>query len=113
MFIAIYEFEIKPGTESVFRKAWLEVTKEIYLNCGSLGSRLHTTETTNTFIGYAQWPDKKTWESAPQVESSNYKANRKIMKNCLVSSRTIHQLEVLSDYLQKTELNKSETQGAL
>ncbi|WP_419835595.1 antibiotic biosynthesis monooxygenase family protein [Endozoicomonas atrinae] len=62
MFIAVYEFEIKAGTEAEFRKAWLEVTKVIYQQCGSFGSRLHTSDDSNILVGYAQWPDREQWK---------------------------------------------------
>lgn len=41
MFIAIYQFSVKPGHEHAFRQAWLALTQGIYLQRGSLGSRLH------------------------------------------------------------------------
>ena len=61
MFIALYEFKIKPNKEKQFRAAWLKLTEGIYKNCGSFGSRLHSTQDKNIYIGYAQWPDKKNW----------------------------------------------------
>ena len=44
MFIAVYEFEIEDGMNAEFREAWLEVTKAIYKQCGSFGSRLHLSD---------------------------------------------------------------------
>ena len=54
MFIALYQFSVKPGHEQAFRQAWLELTQGIYLQRGSLGSRLHR-DMGGQFIGYAQW----------------------------------------------------------
>ncbi|MDG3085811.1 antibiotic biosynthesis monooxygenase [Vibrio hannami] len=113
MFIAIYEFEVSPGEITAFRNAWLEVTKEIYKSNGSLGSRLHTTDTPNVLIGYAQWPDKSTWGNAPEIKTDNYQKNRAIMKECLISSRTIHQLDVIIDHLHQSTYVKTETEQAL
>ncbi|MFM2485201.1 hypothetical protein [Celerinatantimonas yamalensis] len=53
MFIAVYEFEIKEGTEMVFREAWLNVIKAIYQFCGSFGSRLHVSDKPTIWVGYA------------------------------------------------------------
>lgn len=58
----LYEFKIKPGCESEFRKFWREVTAESVKKDGSLGARLHASEE-GGFIAYAQWKDRKSWES--------------------------------------------------
>ncbi|MBO9497806.1 antibiotic biosynthesis monooxygenase [Thalassotalea sp. G20_0] len=100
MFIAVYEFEIKEGTETEFRKAWLEVTKAIYQNCGSFGSRLHTSDNPNILVGYAQWPDRQQWEKDHKLTDALYLQARQRMKYCLVQLKTVYQLEVSDDYLQ-------------
>ena len=56
MFIALYQFSVKPDTNKPFA-AWLELTC-IYLQRGSLGSRLHR-DMGGQFIGYAQWPPRR------------------------------------------------------
>ncbi|MDV6251089.1 antibiotic biosynthesis monooxygenase family protein [Vibrio sp. EA2] len=103
MFIAVYEFEIKEGTETLFRNAWLEVTKAIYQHCGSFGSRLHTSDTPNILIGYAQWPSREQWEKDSELTDALYQKARNEMHDCLVQSKTVYKLEVCDDYLQ-TEL---------
>lgn len=100
MFIAVYEFEIKEGSESAFRAAWLEVTRGIYAQCGSLGSRLHASSQANVFVGYAQWPSRAQWEKDHVLLGESYEQARATMRDCLVSSKTIHELEVCDDYLQ-------------
>ncbi|MBO9495756.1 antibiotic biosynthesis monooxygenase [Thalassotalea sp. G20_0] len=100
MFIAVYEFEIKEGTETEFRKAWLEVTKAVYQNCGSFGSRLHTSDNPNILVGYAQWPDRQQWEKDHELTDALYLQARQRMKYCLVQLKTVYQLEVSDDYLQ-------------
>ncbi len=102
MFIAVYEFEIKEGTEAAFREAWLEVTKAIYKHCGSFGSRLHTSDKPNILVGYAQWPSREQWEKDHELTDEKYKKARNEMRNCLVQSKTVYQLEVSDDYLQST-----------
>lgn len=102
MFIAVYEFEIKEGTEATFREAWLEVTKAIYQHCGSFGSRLHTSDKNNILVGYAQWPNRAQWEKDHALTDALYLQARGEMRNCLVQSKTVYELEVSDDYLQTT-----------
>lgn len=100
MFIAVYEFEIKVGTEVSFRNAWLDVTKAIYKNCGSYGSRLHTSDKPNILVGYAQWPSRELWEKISDLTDESYQRARNEMYSCLVQSKMVYELEVSDDYLQ-------------
>ncbi len=102
MFIAVYEFEIKQGTEASFREAWLEVTKATYQHCGSFGSRLHTSEQPNILVGYAQWPNREQWEKDNELTDALYQKAHTEMRNCLVQSKTVYKLEVRDDYLQSS-----------
>ena len=109
MFVAVYEFEIKEGAETSFREAWLEVTKAIYEHCGSFGSRLHISDKPNILVGYAQWPDRETWEKDRPVIDEKYHRARKQMLDCLVQSKTVYELEVSDDYL-RANLSRSPNQ---
>ena len=103
MFVAVYEFEVKPGFESDFQKYWLEFTKGIYRQCGSLGSRLHQVSE-HFYVGYAQWPDRMTWNEAKNIElGEEYQSAGDAMRACLVRSNTRFEMEVASDYLQQEE----------
>jgi heme-degrading monooxygenase HmoA len=81
MFIAVYEFEVKEGSEAVFRESWLEVTKAIYQRCGSFGSRLHQSDVPNVFVGYAQWPSREQWE---KIMLSAMNSIRSLVKKCTI-----------------------------
>lgn len=109
MFVAVYEFQIKEGAETSFREAWLEVTKAIYEHCGSFGSRLHTSDKPNILVGYAQWPDRETWQKDRPVIDEKYHRARKQMLDCLVQSKTVYELEVSDDYL-RANLSRSPNQ---
>lgn len=100
MFVAVYEFHIKEGTENSFKKAWIEVTKSIYKDCGSFGSRLHTSEQQNILVGYAQWPSKEQWEKGHSFTDYLTLESRKIMSDCLIESKTVYKLEVAEDFLK-------------
>lgn len=81
MFIVIYEFKIKDGAETEFRKSWLTVTKAIYQHCGSFGSRLHQSEVPNIFVGYAQWPSREQWEKDRVITDELYLSFR---QKCMI-----------------------------
>jgi quinol monooxygenase YgiN len=62
-YAVLYQWLVKPGKEVQFRKAWEALTQLQYKNRGLLGSRLHKSEQ-GTWIAFAQWPDKKSWEAS-------------------------------------------------
>ena len=63
MFVAVYWWQVKPGKEEQFRKAWHRGTELITRIYGSFGSRLHQDDR-GRFVGYAEWPDEETWRAA-------------------------------------------------
>ncbi|NLS11635.1 antibiotic biosynthesis monooxygenase [Vibrio sp. SM6] len=100
MFVVVYEFEVTPGSEDLFRQAWLDVTKAIYRYCGSYGSRLHRSDEPQRFIGYAQWPSKAQWQKNYIATDAKEVQAREKMRACLIQSSVLYQLEVMDDYLQ-------------
>lgn len=63
MFIAVYNWIVKPGKELQFRRAWRRGTQLIQQRYGSYGSRLHRAAD-GRFVGYAEWPDEASWRRA-------------------------------------------------
>lgn len=63
MFVAVYAWRVHAGKEEQFRAAWRRGTELITAKYGSFGSRLHRAED-GRFIGYAEWPDRVTWQAA-------------------------------------------------
>jgi hypothetical protein len=55
MFVAIYRWRLRPALESQFADGWEQVTRAIYTQCGSHGSRLHKCAD-GTWLAYARWP---------------------------------------------------------
>lgn len=92
MFIAVYSFTVKPGMEEQFHQAWAERTREIVIESGSFGSRLHKNED-GAFIAYAQWPSRKAWEDAPPNETSA----RKQMREAILFAKTVFCMDLLED----------------
>lgn len=73
MFIVLYRWKLREGREDSFREGWRRRTEEIHRRCGSLGSRLHRAED-GTWIAYAQWPDRRTWEAASKITPADAEA---------------------------------------
>ena len=59
MLAVVYEMNVRPDKERVFRDAWHALTLEMKW-FGSLGARLHLSES-GSWIAYAQWPNQDTW----------------------------------------------------
>jgi heme-degrading monooxygenase HmoA len=97
MFIAVYRWKLKEGQEGRFREGWRRRTEEIYRKCGSLGSRLHRAED-GTWVAYAQWPDRATWESAAGVPVEDAGASE-LMRESAETSYPSAYMEVAEDLL--------------
>lgn len=101
MFIALYRWKLKEGLEARFQEGWHRRTVEIYQLCGSLGSRLHLAED-GTWVGYAQWPDKSTWETLGGMLASDDEA-RSMMRESIEHAFPDVYMTVVDDLLrQKT-----------
>ena len=70
MFIALYHWKVKDGRVDTFREGWRRRTEEIYQHGGSLGSRLHQAED-GTWVAYAQWPDRQTFDAAQSLPATD------------------------------------------
>lgn len=97
MFIAIYRWKLKPGCEERFREGWRRRTMEIRERSGSFGSRLHRAED-GTWLAYAQWPDRRTWERAGSVKLIDGEAAA-LMRECVAENLPDQFLEVSDDLL--------------
>ena len=96
MIIFLYRWKIKPGKEKQFEDNWVLVTKAIYNECGSYGSRLHLADN-GEYVGYAQWPDSDTRNKC-ELQSSSVEA-RKLMREAIETSYPDQILTVKSDLL--------------
>jgi hypothetical protein len=100
MFIALYRWRVKEGHEGRFHEGWRRRTLEIYQHFGSLGSRLHLAED-GTWFGYAQWPDKATWETAGNMPSSDSDA-RAMMRESIEHAFPDVYMTVFDDLLESS-----------
>ena len=98
MFIALYRWRLKEGREERFREGWRRLTEDIYRQHGSHGSRLHRAED-GTWVAYAQWPDKRAWESALGVEAADGEATEVLRESVEVSHPPVL-MEVFDDLLK-------------
>ncbi len=98
MYIVLYSFQVKPNKEKEFIKGWKELTKLIFEFEGSLGSRLHVKSLLN-YIAYAQWPDKKTFETSGNRLPAEAEVYRNLMHESCEKIEAIGKMEVIEDLL--------------
>ncbi len=104
MFCVIYSFEVKDGFNAQFEYAWSELTKLIYKYEGSLGSRLHK-KSAQSYVAYAQWPDKSTWENFGDHLPENAKSLSAQMLEACAEREIVFELDMLDDLLKSTPSN--------
>ena len=66
-FAVLYQWQVKPGKIRQFATAWGDMTDALKAERGALGSRLHRSEQ-GTWMAYAQWPDRATYERVGTLE---------------------------------------------
>ena len=98
MFVALYTFTVKAGSEDKFRDAWGCLTEAIFATHGSRGSRLHFGEG-GIWFAYAQWPSREVWEQARAQPSANAEASAD-MRECLAGPIETLLGEVCDDLLR-------------
>jgi heme-degrading monooxygenase HmoA len=105
MFVVLYRWKLKEGEEQKFREGWRRRTEEIYQKCGSLGSRLHRVED-ETWLAYAQWPDRRAWEAARRVAVTDTEAPAMMKESIEVSYPEMH-LELADDLLKTCKFSET------
>ena len=98
MFIALYHWSVKDGSEQDFQDCWRVLTEEIYRDCGSLGSRLHRAED-GTWFAYAQWPDRAAYDAARNIPDTD-EAARARFRDSIAESFPVTFMQVTDDLLQ-------------
>lgn len=105
MFSVIYQFEVKPDSKDSFESSWKELTHLIYDYAGSLGSRLHKKDECS-YVAYAQWPNKETWENSSNKLPQKSRDISKIMKESCYSIETLFELDLIEDLIKVKPSNK-------
>lgn len=100
MFAILYSFQVKPGQEPQFETAWETLTRLFLEHANSLGSRLHK-PLNGTYIAYAQWPDRQTWERSGERLPTEAEAVRQAMGQACHKISILEQLEVARDLLRQ------------
>ena len=100
MFTVVYEFLITDGSDERFREAWRKHTEFVSSTRGSLGSRLHTTGAPNTYVAYAQWPDRERWAETSMAYREAQPETLQEMKKYLIKSSVLRELSVCDDMLE-------------
>lgn len=97
MFVVIYQWKLKPGTEARFREAWRQATQAIYTDRGSLGSQLMQSSD-GTYYAVARWPKRDQWLDRSQPGPADPQASRN-MGDMIERSFPPIELEVTDDML--------------
>lgn len=106
MIAILYVFKVKKGQTDKFIEAWKEMTLMIFKNENSLGSRLHQQDKT-TYIAYAQWPDRSTWEkSGGNLPETASEIRAKMRESC-DKVEILHELEIVEDLLKSQPHDKN------
>jgi heme-degrading monooxygenase HmoA len=77
-FVVMYRWRLRPGMERQFQQAWERATPLLIRNRGALGSRLHKADD-GTWVAYAQWPSKETWERSRASPSVDPEASQQML----------------------------------
>lgn len=85
--------------ETAFVNAWRQLTQLVYEFEGSLGSRLHK-QGDGSYIAYAQWPNKETWQDSGNKLPENAYEIRDNMKEACSSIETLFELNCIEDFLK-------------
>jgi quinol monooxygenase YgiN len=96
-FAVLYRWRLRAGMEQQFLQQWSSSTERIMKEEGGLGSRLHQAED-GTWVGYAQWPDRATWEHARSLSSTD-PAGRQRFLDAIEESFPPVLLTPVADYL--------------
>lgn len=97
-FVVIYRWRLHPGKEQQFIDSWTRNTPEIIKHCGGLGSRLHRADD-GSWLAYAQWPDRATWERYYNVPDRRSESARQLSKEAIAETLPYLLLEPRQDFL--------------
>jgi quinol monooxygenase YgiN len=100
MFCAILKFTVKPNHDDQFRQHWLAVTQWYYRNAGSLGARLHRTNT-GEYIAYTQCASREQWEQQRDMSDAELQGHRQAMRECCETIEVLYELDVTDDWFQR------------
>jgi quinol monooxygenase YgiN len=97
-FVAIYHWRIYVDQIDSFLAAWETVTRCIKAERGGLGSKIHRADD-GTFVAYAQWPDRETWQAMGKLPSVDPEAS-KAMRAAIEESLPSLYLDPINDLLE-------------
>lgn len=101
-FAVIYRWRLRAGMEQQFQQQWSASTQRILRDQGGLGSRLHQAED-GSWVGYAQWPDRATWEHARSLPSADPEGRQRML-DAIEESFPPVLLTPVADYLIQVRL---------
>ena len=109
-FMVIYRWRLHPGREQQFIDCWSRNTPIIAERCGGLGSRLHRAED-GSWLAYAQWPDRATWERSYSVPDWRTEAEHRQWAEAVAETFPRILLEPVADLLVTSNASSSSAAG--
>ena len=97
MFVVIYQWKLKAGSDAEFREAWRQATQAIYEKRGSLGSQLMQSKD-GIYHAVAKWQERDQWVNRSQPEAADPQAMQ-TMGELIEESFPPLELEVTDDML--------------
>lgn len=98
MYCILYSFDVIPGEEERFIKAWRGLTLFYKAQANSLGSRLHQSKS-GGFVAYAQWPSEAVFNAAGDRENDQAQFFSAEMKRSCRKIERLDYLQVVDDIL--------------
>lgn len=96
MFITVDRMRVRPDRRQSFMLCWRTVGEAMQEHSGSLGSRLHVSET-GDYVDYTQWPDRRTYDSGTLPD--DYAAVIERMREACDEWERVFEMEVADDHL--------------
>lgn len=100
MYCILLEFRPLPGQEAAFAEAWEALTRHIFQQHGSKGSRLHRSQE-GKWIAYAQWPSKAVYDSVAGTPKGEHLREDMMATLEPDGIQVLDRLEVVRDLLER------------
>jgi heme-degrading monooxygenase HmoA len=98
MFVVLYRWKLRPGSEEDFAEAWSRVSDLLLTERGSLGSRLHA-GSDGLWYSYAQWPSAEARNQSSAQGPVDEQASAR-MNDAIIERFPEVVLDPRSDFLQ-------------
>ena len=99
MFAAIYRWEVDPDREREFKEGWYRTSMTVRRRYGSLGSRLHRTDS-GLFVSYGRWhtyKDREAYRANLAVDPEGFR----LMQTSIMSELPTIDMTIIGNLLDE------------